>query len=297
MSIITRCGSDPSDTMCPLRPHVENPIGPGSELGNKLVYFCTGIGNLVPHNDHAWDLYLLLYEILGTVQCSTISSNEMKYLENLIKNHNNLYMVLFNENLKPKFHLMLHCIHYISQLGPLKYLSCSKFESFHQLSKKHARVINSRFNIIYTLAMKLQLQLSYRFLSKRGLEMRMEFGQIFQKYDEAFNLSLPGNREVFIVSRLQVNGTTYKPESEIFLDINNNEDPCFGLIDCIVVNDLNKIHLIYKKCNILGLNNHIKCYQVCMPHEKEKKILYQLDFNTILMLNQRLFIHPATKIL
>ena len=25
-----------------LRPHVENPIGPGSELGNKLGNFCTG---------------------------------------------------------------------------------------------------------------------------------------------------------------------------------------------------------------------------------------------------------------
>ena len=53
-------------------------------------------------------------------------------------------------------------------------------------------------------------------------------------------------------------------------DINNNEDLCFGFIDCMVVNDLNKIYFIYKKCNTLGLNNHIKCYHVCMPHEKEE---------------------------
>ena len=89
--------------------------------------------------------------------------------------------------------------------------------------------------------------------------MQQEFGQILEKYDEAFNLPLPENREAFIVSWVQVNGTTYKAESAIFLDINNNEEPCFGLIDCIVVNDLNKIYFIYKKCNTLGLNNHIKC--------------------------------------
>ena len=42
LSIIIRCGPDPGHTMCPLWPHVENPIGPGSELGNKLGNFCTG---------------------------------------------------------------------------------------------------------------------------------------------------------------------------------------------------------------------------------------------------------------
>ena len=35
----------------PLRPHVENPIGPGTEFGNKLGYFCTGRLGLVKKLD------------------------------------------------------------------------------------------------------------------------------------------------------------------------------------------------------------------------------------------------------
>ena len=34
----------------PLRPHVENPIGPGSELGNELGNFCTGSYELMSKN-------------------------------------------------------------------------------------------------------------------------------------------------------------------------------------------------------------------------------------------------------
>lgn len=65
-------------------------------------------------------------------------------------------------------------------MGPLKYQSCAKFESFHQLSKKYAHVVKSRKNIISTLAIKLQLDFSYRLVSQKGFNNRIELGRVIE---------------------------------------------------------------------------------------------------------------------
>lgn len=61
-------------------------------------------------------------------------------------------------------------------MGPTKQMACAKWEMFHKKSKKYARIVNSRVNIIFTLATKLQLELSYRFFCRKGFTNVVKFG-------------------------------------------------------------------------------------------------------------------------
>src|SRR5262249_20276361 len=94
-----------------------------------------------------------------------------------IISHHEMYIRLFNDYLKPKFHFMIHYPTIIRRMGPLKNLSSIRYEGFHKISKTYASIVTSRKNITLTLAIKLQLHCCYRFLSKKGLNDIIEIGK------------------------------------------------------------------------------------------------------------------------
>lgn len=164
-------------------------------------------------------------------------------------------------------------------MGPLRYLSCAKFESFHQISKKYANVVKSRKNIIATLALKLQLELTYRFLCRKRFTDRIEFGRTVDlsselkiKFSQEFSLS------AHEVSFVKINGMHYKTNHAIYL-CNENNDPVFGIVTNIVTDDDKRIFLVYKKCVTDGFNNHIKGYLISRPKKSTSTQLAQLDLN------------------
>lgn len=87
-------------------------------------------------------------------------------LKTLITEHIELYLKLFQTNLKPKFHLLLHYPYIISKVGPISHLWSMRYESKHRESKLTAHSITSRKNICYSLSIKHQLTLAYRLLFK-----------------------------------------------------------------------------------------------------------------------------------
>ena len=74
--------------------------------------------------------FCILYDVIDLITKSRISQQDITYLRQLIKEHNELYVTLFNEGLKPKFHFIIHYPTCIESIGPLKYLSCEKYEAF-----------------------------------------------------------------------------------------------------------------------------------------------------------------------
>jgi len=69
----------------------------------------------------------------------------------------------------------------MQQIGSLKQISSIRFEAKHKELKQTANAVTSRKNPAYTLAMKHQLQLNYRFISNRGFENRLEWGIILHE--------------------------------------------------------------------------------------------------------------------
>jgi len=73
-----------------------------------VIYFPILVDDLVPSIELIWDFYLILYKIFDILLSRTISKSSIPYLKILIAEHHYLYCHLFEQTLKPKFHIFLH---------------------------------------------------------------------------------------------------------------------------------------------------------------------------------------------
>ena len=211
-----------------------------AQMSALVTYFGIIMGDLIPHDNIVWEFYLILYEIIDLITSPTISDIEIKYLTQLIKCHNELYISIFEEPLKPKFHIATHYPTCIRSMGPPRHYSCEKYEAFHKVSKKHARIITSRINILFTLANKLQLRLAHRFFTGTGLKNMIYCGPIQNRYEK--------NNVLTEISYVKINGTTYKQNYALCVGNNRDDDPIIALIYKILKSDQNEIYAIYKEC-------------------------------------------------
>ncbi|KAK0170479.1 hypothetical protein PV327_011413, partial [Microctonus hyperodae] len=98
--------------------------------------------------------------------------------------HNSFYLKLFNEDLKPKFHYLIHYPRIMPLLGPLKFYSSMPFEAKHKTLKETAKITTSRRNPCHTIATKHQYQLCHRLLSRHGFPSQYMAGtMIAQELD------------------------------------------------------------------------------------------------------------------
>lgn len=84
----------------------------------------------------------------------TFTENAIVSLQHLIKEHNENYVILFNDSLKPKHHLLVHYPSIIRQSGPPRHFWCFRFEAKHRELKTYARVTSSRKNITLSISKK-----------------------------------------------------------------------------------------------------------------------------------------------
>lgn len=129
---------------------------------------------------------------------------------------------MFEEPIKPKHHISTHHPSCIGKMGPLKYLSCAKWESFHKLSKAYAKVVHCRINLLYSLSTKLQLNLAYKFYSGRGFVTLVEV------------IPHSDNKNKNVYKSITISKTPYKINDIIHLPNNTSGDPVFGVICSII---------------------------------------------------------------
>lgn len=122
-----------------------------SEMFTLVKFLGLMIGDLISPKSKIWELYTILREIICIIMEPTSTKATCKLLENLIAEHQ-LYLSLFKEPLKPKHHFLIHYPRIIIRMGPLRNLSCIRFEAKHKEIKQYAKVITSRLNPPYTLA-------------------------------------------------------------------------------------------------------------------------------------------------
>lgn len=119
------------------------------------------IGDLVPIGSELWSLYIILNKILDILLSKWIRTEEAVLLKTLVAEHHELFLKLFQINLRPKHHHMVHYSMIIQESGPLSLFWCMRFEAKHKELKDTANAITSRKNMQYTLLLKQQLKLAY----------------------------------------------------------------------------------------------------------------------------------------
>lgn len=115
---------------------------------------CLFIGNLIPIKNKFWELYLLLRKIVRIITLDSLTLNTHRLLKMYIRNYLKLHTDLFENCLKPKHHNLVHYSQIIEKYGPLKNLSCMRFEAKHKQVIAYSKTISSRKNMAYSLALK-----------------------------------------------------------------------------------------------------------------------------------------------
>lgn len=73
------------------------------------------IGDLVPPSDEVWQFLCIFIDIIDTVLLPCFFSTSLIKLEHLITKHNSLFIKLFDESLKPKYHFLTHYVNAIKK--------------------------------------------------------------------------------------------------------------------------------------------------------------------------------------
>lgn len=129
-------------------------------------YFGLFVGDFIPENDHVWNLYLHLRQILDIVMSTSIQKETCILLETLITEHHQLYLQYSGKLLTTKYHFLLHYPDLLVKFGPFVALWSMRFEAKHRTSKIAANSSASRRNICKSIALKHQLQITNLFLTK-----------------------------------------------------------------------------------------------------------------------------------
>lgn len=94
-----------------------------SEMLLFVRLFGIFVGDLVDENDEFWQLYLLLHDIFDIILAKKLPSNIGHVLQILVKEHNELYLKITRETLKPKHHFLVHYGRIFSHIGPFANVS------------------------------------------------------------------------------------------------------------------------------------------------------------------------------
>lgn len=272
-----------------------------SEMKTFILNAGLLFSHLVPRGNKYWSLYILLRKILSIVLCGFVTPDMPRTLASLICQHHSLFLQLFSVPLRPKFHILTHYPYIMKLSGPLTKTSCLRYESKHRQSKLAANVIASRVNITRTLAIKHQLQLTSRFVNKKGFHVDIvySFKESVADNEKSCFLQMSTSscfREflqttVYKLNRISVGSTIFKLKDVIMTKYITNV-PEFGKIIAIIMNKDN-ICFLYKIFKTLTFDMHVGAFQV-EPLEGTAHLffydMYCVDIFTPVTINNKLFI-------
>lgn len=152
--------------------------------------------------------------------------------------------------------------------GPLKSMTCTRFEAKHMQIKENSKICKTRVNSSFTLAVKHQLQLCYRFLCNQGLTDDISIGTIVSKlhlisnYGRLQNL-LPHDsfNDYDCITWIIINGNKYDLNSVICIRSNDNEYT-FAKIKYIIVSPSKHVFFLYTIMITVCYNRHFCAFEV-----------------------------------
>lgn len=278
-----------------------------SEMLALVIYFPILVGYLVSSNEAVWDFYLVLYTMFDILVSRTISESSISYLKSLIAEHHQLYCHLFEQTLKPKFHILLHYLRILKKVGPIRHIWVMRYEAFHKQLKATAIISHSRVYLLLTLCIKQQLKLSHRFLSRKGLSNPIECRQ--------FIAALHDIKEIRLQSVIKASNITFSEEAHAFgsikidnikynirnvLQLNDTEFNIllkFGLLMYILL-DKKSIIFILSPLTTVTFQNHLQAYEISINKDTQWLLIHwdnlanKFPYNIHMMGNGKHYIVP-----
>lgn len=124
--------------------------------------------------------------------------------------------------------------------GPISQFSCYKFEAKHKFLKKSTSVNSCKKKIAFSVAVKHQLHMCYRFQSSSSIHQTLEIGPAknYNKFEiTAIVVFLPddikNDSNLIIPNCFQYKGTCFHDNLIIIID-ENEFGPLFASIDAVI---------------------------------------------------------------
>lgn len=233
-----------------------------SEMQCFVINFRLIVGQLIPEENNVWLLYLKLLEISEILLLTDHTNESVQNLKILIEEHHQMYLSIFQEDLKPKFHFLVHYPNIILKNGPPILISSMRFEARHKDFKSLVSIIKCKKNLPLSLSMRNQLNLTQRILSQKGFVNNMDYGP-FQTISEIdpneTNLEGPVSSVLWYKS----NAYLYNIKSCVLIEYDTETHfPTYGSIENIFVNT--KDENVFFKINYLqtiNFNLHYRAYE------------------------------------
>lgn len=246
-----------------------------SEMQCFIHYLPLMISDLVDKNDSVWKFLIILSELIDACLQPSFTEIDLVALEELIKNHHEQYLQLFEIHLLPKHHFIIHYPTVIRKLGPPRHLWAYRNEAKHKQSKIYANISTSRRNVQLSLAIKWQYNFAYFLFNRR---INFEFAdpkneKILQLKDILENKTVVNTdfnlnflEEVKIRNQLKIINTNFKIEDIVTIK-ENNILKFFLITNIVKIKDL--YYIFSNPILIRNYNSEIRSF-VISDIEKEK---------------------------
>jgi hypothetical protein len=245
-----------------------------SEMLSLFRYLPVILGPFIPMGDRHWALFLQLQTLVDIAYAPSLTDTMLDYFEELYEDHMLLYKKLYPEiPVKPKQHFLVHFKTIVKENGPMRHLSCLKYELRNGFFKRLSHVVCNFKNISKTLTTRNQYTaLAHSII---GDNIRDEFHffcqpkQTLLKSVESFEtvaqkLNLPLTTTVGICKHINRFGVTYSTGNIVVVSKENFELQ-FGEIKAVICCNNLRCVLLVAKLDTVGFNSHLHVFQVNRP--------------------------------
>jgi hypothetical protein len=216
----------------------------------------------------SWKFFMLSRKILFLLLAPEIQKSAISYIEFLISEHHEMYKNIFQQNLKPKYHLATHYGRIMRQSGPVVHQWCMRKEAKHKISKQYSRVNCNRIDMLQSVAWKHQMTLNNRFINNKGFEnvpIKVSKGRkdISDVISNNFNLDSAMIYSYKMHEFVVVNGIDYRAGCCLIIDDDDDdENPKFFKVLHVLVDSENNVQFVGKMFVTQYFDEHYGSYRV-----------------------------------
>lgn len=236
------------------------------------------IGDVVSPTSEHWHLFILLKEICSIVFAPVVTYGLAAFLKALIIEHHTMFKKLYERNLIPKHHFMIHYPRMMVMFGPISQMWCMRFESKHNPLKRHAHIVGNFKNISKTLSHKHQVKQMCHFKLGEPFSKKIEITNAYpvtisslQKADVVLaNLKehegqpdLTLNSTVYVTHSMSIFGHTYRTGCALILKNDCKGEPLFGeILHILPENDNVSAVMLVRIITVKHFDDHYFAYVV-----------------------------------
>lgn len=233
-----------------------------SEMKSFIRLFPLIIGDLIPEDDSVWHFLQNLLKIINLLLKISLTNDDISLLHHLISEHNEKYISLFSDTLKPKHHLITHYPTIIKYSGPPKHFWCFRFEANHKEIKAYANVTTSRKNILLTLANKYQLKFSHLIITGNENKISYENSHIIESKNTSivFSKLKIEPTKIIALNQIRYKGTQFKSGQLLTKFFQNLS--VFEIVNIYFLQESSQVILLLNEILVKCYNSHYDSYEL-----------------------------------